>query len=231
MAVHAAAPNGTCRAARHRVESPIAAPWHLVERATQTTPGAATHWSTRKRGAVLGVAASTVMCHWQAHGLKPHIVRGRKISRDPQFVQKPEDIVGLSLSPPQHAIVLNRDEKSHVQAPDRTQPGLPLKKWRAQIMTHDYKRHGTTTRFEALNVLDGQVIGQCPQRTPCRMAEVLAPDRPPNAQGQGAESDRRQRRHPQAPGGAGVAGKASALAPALHAHLGVLAQGGRAMLP
>ena len=136
----------------------------LVELTTQTTPEAATHWSTRKMGEVLGVSASTVMRHWQAHGLKPHIVRGFKVSRDPKFVQKLEDIVGLYMSPPEHALVLCCDEKSQVQALDRTQPGLPLKKGRAQTMTHDYKRHGTTTLFAALNVLDGQVIGQCLQR-------------------------------------------------------------------
>ena len=136
----------------------------LVELTTQTTPEAATHWSTRKMGAALGVSASTVMRHWQAHGLKPHIVRGFKVSRDPKFVEKLEDIVGLYMSPPEHALVLCCDEKSQVQALDRTQPGLPLKKGRAATMTHDYKRCGTTTLFAALNVLDGQVIGQCQQR-------------------------------------------------------------------
>ena len=136
----------------------------LVELTTQSTPKAATHWSTRTMGAVLGVSASTVMRHWQAHGLKPHLVRGFKVSRDPQFVEKLEDIVGLYMSPPEHALVLCCDEKSQVQALDRTQPGLPLKKGRAQTMTHDYKRHGTTTLFAALNVLDGKVIGQCQQR-------------------------------------------------------------------
>lgn len=136
----------------------------LVELTTQTTPEAATHWSTRTMGAALGVSASTVMRHWQAHGLKPHIVRGFKVSRDPQFIEKLEDIVGLYMSPPEHALVLCCDEKSQVQALDRTQPGLPLKKGRAATMTHDYKRNGTTTLFAALNVLDGQVIGQCQQR-------------------------------------------------------------------
>ncbi len=135
----------------------------LVELTTQTKPEAATHWSTRKMGAQLGVSASTVMRHWQAHGLKPHIVRGFKVSRDPQFVHKLEDIVGLYMSPPEHALVLCCDEKSQVQALDRTQPGLPMKKGRAATMTHDYKRNGTTTLFAALNVLDGQVIGQCQQ--------------------------------------------------------------------
>jgi transposase len=136
----------------------------LVALTTQSTPKAATHWSTRTMGAVLGVSASTVMRHWQAHGLKPHLVRGFKVSRDPQFVEKLEDIVGLYMSPPEHALVLCCDEKSQVQALDRTPPGLPLKKGRAQTMTHDYKRHGTTTLFAALNVLDGKVIGQCQQR-------------------------------------------------------------------
>ena len=136
----------------------------LVELTTQSKPKAATHWSTRTMGQALGVSASTVMRHWQAHGLKPHIVRGFKVSRDPQFVEKLEDIVGLYMSPPEHALVLCVDEKSQVQALDRTQPGLPLKKGRAATMTHDYKRNGTTTLFAALNVLDGQVIGQCQQR-------------------------------------------------------------------
>jgi len=136
----------------------------LVELTTQTTPTAATHWSTRKMAAELGVSASTVMRHWHAHGLKPHIVRGFKVSRDPKFVEKLEDIVGLYMSPPEHALVLCCDEKSQVQALDRTQPGLPLKKGRAATLTHDYKRNGTTTLFAALNVLDGQVIGQCQQQ-------------------------------------------------------------------
>lgn len=139
----------------------------LVELTTQTQPEAATHWSTRKMGQILGVASSTVMRHWHAHGLKPHLVGGFKVSRDPKFAEKLEDIVGLyitPITPPEHALVLCCDEKSQVQALERTQPGLPLKKGRAQTMTHDYKRHGTTTLFAALNVLNGQVIGQCQQR-------------------------------------------------------------------
>jgi transposase len=136
----------------------------LVELTTQARPAAAMHWSTRLMAAELGVSASTVMRHWHAHGLKPHGVRGFKVSRDPQFVDKLEDIVGLYMSPPEHALVLCCDEKSQVQALDRTQPGLPLKKGRAETMTHDYKRCGTTTLFAALNVLDGRVIGQCQQR-------------------------------------------------------------------
>jgi transposase len=136
----------------------------LADLTTQTKPEAATHWSTRKMAAQLGVHSTTILRHWQALGLKPHIVRGFKVSRDPKFVEKLEDIVGLYMSPPEHALVLCCDEKSQVQALDRTQPGLPKKKGRAQTMTHDYKRNGTTTLFAALNVLDGQVIGQCQQR-------------------------------------------------------------------
>lgn len=96
--------------------------------------------------------------------MKPHLVRGFKVSRDPKFVEKLEDIVGLYLSPPEHALVLCVDEKSQVQALDRTQPGLPLKKGRAATMTHDYKRNGTTTLFAALNLLNGEVMGQCQAR-------------------------------------------------------------------
>ncbi len=136
----------------------------LVELTTQSKPEAATHWSTRTMATELGVSAASVSRHWRKNGLKPHLVRGFKVSRDPKFVEKLEDIVGLYMSPPEHTLVLCVDEKSQVQALDRTQPGLPLKKGRAATMTHDYKRNGTTTLFAALNVLDGQVIGQCQQR-------------------------------------------------------------------
>ena len=98
---------------------------------------------------------------WRAHGLKPHRVRSFKLSNDPQFAEKLEEIVGLYLNPPEHALVLSLDEKSQIQALDRTQPGLPLKKGQGQTMTHDYKRHGTTTLFAALNTLNGRVIGTC----------------------------------------------------------------------
>src|SRR5471030_1721801 len=136
----------------------------IVRLTTQTTPEAATHWSTRTLARKAGVSDTTVLRIWQANGLKPHLVESFKVSRDPKFAEKLEDIVGLYMSPPEHALVLCCDEKSQVQALDRTQPGLPLKKGRAATMTHDYKRNGTTTLFAALNVLDGQVIGQCQQR-------------------------------------------------------------------
>jgi transposase len=136
----------------------------LVALTTESKPKAATHWSTRTMATELGVSAASISRHWRAKGLKPHLVRGFKVSRDPKFVEKLEDIVGLYLAPPEHAIVLCCDEKSQVQALDRTQPGLPLKKGRAATMTHDYKRNGTTTLFAALNVVNGKVISQCQQR-------------------------------------------------------------------
>ena len=112
----------------------------------------------------LGISAASVSRHWRVNGLKPHLVRGFKVSRDPKFVEKLEDIVGLYMSPPVHALVLCCDEKSHVQALNRTQPGLPMKKGRAATMTHDSKRNGTTTLFAALNLLGAQLIAQCQQR-------------------------------------------------------------------
>jgi transposase len=136
----------------------------IVHMTTQTTPEGATHWSSRKLAAQLGISDTTVLKVWHAYGLKPHLSQTFKVSRDPKFAQKLEDIVGLYLSPPEHALVLCCDEKSQIQALDRTQPGLPLKPGRAATMTHDYKRNGTTTLFAALNVLDGQVIAQCQQR-------------------------------------------------------------------
>jgi transposase len=136
----------------------------LVRLTTQSTPEGATHWSTRRLAAKVGISDSSVLRIWRANGLKPHLVETFKVSRDPHFVEKLEDIVGLYLSPPEHALVLCCDEKSQVQALDRTQPGLPLKKGRAGTLTHDYKRHGTTTLFAALNTLDGSVIARCNNR-------------------------------------------------------------------
>ena len=133
----------------------------IVRKTTQKTPPHATHWSTRSMARAAGVSEATVRRIWRAHGLKPHRVRSFKLSNDPQFAEKLEAIVGLYLNPPEHALVLSLDEKSQIQALDRTQPGLPLQRGRGQTMTHDYKRHGTTTLFAALNPLDGQVIGTC----------------------------------------------------------------------
>src|SRR5213593_2551836 len=133
----------------------------VVTMTTRQQPTNATHWSTRTMAAAVGISEASVRRIWRAHGLKPHRVETFKISNDPQFAEKLEEIVGLYLDPPEHALVLCADEKSQIQALDRTQPGLPLKKGQGQTMTHDYKRHGTTTLFAALNTLNGRVIGTC----------------------------------------------------------------------
>ena len=133
----------------------------IVALTTQQRPDNATHWSTRSMAAAAGVSEASVRRIWQAHGLKPHRVASFKVSNDKHFTEKLEDIVGLYLDPPEHALVFCCDEKSQIQALDRTQPGLPLKRGRCQTMTHDYKRNGVTTLFAALNTLDGSVIGQC----------------------------------------------------------------------
>jgi transposase len=126
-------------------------------------PGETTHWTADAMAGLVGVSVSSVQRIWRSHGLQPHRMRQFKLSNDPKFAAKVRDIVGLYVDPPAHAIVLSVDEKSQIQALDRTQPGLPMKKGRAGTMTHDYKRHGTTTLFAALNVVDGSVIGRCMQ--------------------------------------------------------------------
>jgi transposase len=133
----------------------------IVEATLHTTPPDATQWSVRTMAKAQGVSPATVARIWDAHGLKPHRVKTFKLSKDKQFVEKLTDVVGLYLNPPDKAIVLSVDEKSQIQALDRTQPGLPMKKGRCGTMTHDYKRNGTTCLFAALNVLDGTVIGSC----------------------------------------------------------------------
>ena len=127
-------------------------------------PGETTHWTAAAMAAACAISVSSVHRIWRSHGLRPHQVRQFKLSNDPQFAAKVRAIVGLYVAPPAHAVVLSVDEKSQIQALDRTQPGLPLKKGRCGTMTHDYKRNGTTTLFAALNVLDGSVIGRCMQR-------------------------------------------------------------------
>ena len=133
----------------------------VVNRTLHEKPTNATHWSTRTLAVEVGLSPASIQRIWKAHGLKPHLVHTFKLSRDPLFVEKLQDVVGLYLNPPEHALVLSVDEKSQIQALDRTQPGLPMKNGRAGSMTHDYKRNGTTTLFAALNTLDGSVIGQC----------------------------------------------------------------------
>ena len=136
----------------------------VVEMTLHRKPANATHWSTRTMATATGISEASVRRIWGAHGLKPHLTRTFKLSRDPEFTEKLEDIVGLYLNPPEHAIVLCADEKSQIQALDRTQPGLPMKKGRCGTMTHDYKRYGTATLFAAINALQGQVISMCDDR-------------------------------------------------------------------
>jgi len=134
----------------------------VVRQTTQEKPGGATtHWSTRSLAPVVGLSHTQIHRIWRAHGLKPHQQKVFKLSTDPKFVEKLTDVVGLYLNPPEKAVVFSIDEKTQVQALDRTQPGLPMKKGRAGTMTHDYKRHGTTTLFAALNVAEGEVIAEC----------------------------------------------------------------------
>jgi len=143
-------------------------PETIVERVVELTrrgpPGEATHWTGRAMAKAVGISLGAVQGIWKAHGLVPHRVRTFKLSKGPEFIAKLRDVVGLYMHPPAHAIVLSVDEKSQIQALDRTQPGLPVKEGRPATMTHDYVRHGTTTLFAALNILDGTVVGRCVQR-------------------------------------------------------------------
>ena len=133
----------------------------VVAKTLQETPKGMSHWSCQTMAQATGLSKNSIQRIWNAHGLKPHLVETFKLSNDPHFIEKLRDVVGLYLNPPENALVFCVDEKSQIQALDRTQPGLPMKKGRAGTMTHDYKRHGTTTLFAALDVLKGEVIGQC----------------------------------------------------------------------
>ncbi len=136
----------------------------IIHVTTQQTPAHATHWSTRSLAEELGVSQSMVHRVWKANGLKPHLIKTFKVSNDPQFEEKLRDVVGLYLNPPENALVLSADEKTSIQALDRTQPGLPLVKGRCGTMTHDYKRNGTTTLFAAIELGHGEVIATCMKR-------------------------------------------------------------------
>jgi Homeodomain-like domain len=136
----------------------------VVELTCAEPPGEATHWTGRAMAKTAAISLRSVQRIWAAHQLQPHRIRTLKRSRDPDFAAKLKAIVGLYVDPPRHAVVLSVDEKSQIQALDRTQPGLLMKRGRAGTMTHDYKRHGTTTLFAVLNVLEGTVIGQCMAR-------------------------------------------------------------------
>ncbi len=136
----------------------------ILKKTVQETPAHATHWSTRTLAKELRISHSLVQRVWKANDLKPHLVRRFKLSNDPHFEDKLRDVIGLYLNPPEHALVLSVDEKSQIQALDRTQPSLPLYKGRLGTLTHDYKRHGTTTLFAALELAEGRVIGTCMPR-------------------------------------------------------------------
>jgi len=136
----------------------------VVGKTLHEKPSNATHWSRSSMAKATGLSDSTIGRIWKAHGLKPHLINTFKLSNDKNFVEKLEDIVGLYLSPPEHAVVFSCDEKSQIQALDRTQPGLPIKKGRCGTMTHDYKRNGTTSLFAALNIANGKVIGTCMEK-------------------------------------------------------------------
>ncbi|MBF0563467.1 MAG: IS630 family transposase [Alphaproteobacteria bacterium] len=141
---------------------------------TGEPPGQVTHWTAAAVAKLIGVSISSVHRIWRAYGLQPHRWRQFKLSNDPYFAAKVRDVVGLYMNPPAHAVVVSIDEKSQIQALDRTQPGLPLKPGRCGTMTHDYKRNGTTTLFAALNILDGTVIGRCmPKHTHLEFIKFL----------------------------------------------------------
>ena len=146
-----------------RVRTPLAVKAKVVAMTCAQPPGEVTHWTGRAIAAATELSLSTIQRIWREHHLQPHRLRTFKRSKDPAFAAKVEDVVGLYMHPPAHAVVLSIDEKSQIQALDRTQPGLPTKPGKCGTMTHDYKRHGTTTLFAALNVLDGEVIGRCMQ--------------------------------------------------------------------
>ncbi len=162
-----AGPPGLTEVRKGRGRRPSISPkkvQQIVEATLHTKPKEATHWSCRTMAQQHGVSAATVQRIWEAHGLQPHRVRRFKLSRDPQFLQKLTDVVGLYMNPPDKALVVCVDEKSQIQALDRSQPGLPMKPGRCGTMTHDYKRHGTTPLFAALNVLEGTVVADCMPR-------------------------------------------------------------------
>ena len=194
-------------------------------------PGETTHWTAAAMAGLVRISVSSVQRIWRSHGLQPHRVRQFKLSRDPEFIPKLRDIVGLYIDPPAHAMVLSVDEKSQIQALDRTQPGLPIKPGRCGTMTHDYKRNGTTTLFAALDVLDGKVIGRCMQRHRhqefIRFLNAIEAEVPV---GKIHSRDPRQLRPAQTSQDAGLAQPAPALCVPLHADLGLLAQRRRGLL-
>ena len=203
----------------------------VIRKTTRERPTSATHWSTRTLAAELGISPASVRRIWKRHGLKPHLVRTFKVSSDPHFAEKLEDIVGLYLNPPANALVFSVDEKSQIQALDRTQPGLPIKKGRAGTMTHDYKRHGTTTLFAALCTLTGHVLSTCMPRHRhqewIRFLNLINREGP---HGPRRAPHLRQLRHPHPRPGDAVAQQAPSLSCPLHAHQCLLVEHGGAVL-
>ena len=203
----------------------------VIEATTQTTPNDATHWSCRSMARHLNTTHSFVNRVWRAHGLKPHLIRTFKLSNDPRFEEKLRDVVGLYLDPPHNAAVFSFDEKSQIQALDRTQPGLPMKKGRCATMTHDYKRHGTTTLFAALNMATGEVIGKTYRKhRHQRGVEVSARGREDRTQRTRDSHRLGQLRDAQTREGARMDRTQEAHLPPLHPDQRVLGQFGRAVL-
>jgi hypothetical protein len=203
----------------------------IVDATLQTKPAGMTHWSCRTMAQSQGVSKSTVNNIWRAHNLQPHRTKTFKLSRDPKFLEKMTDVIGLYLNPPQQAIVLCVDEKSQIQALDRTQPGLPIKKGRCGTMTHDYKRNGTTTLFAALETLEGKVVGECHARH--RHQEFLKFLRRLNTEFPGdipLHLIMEQLRDAQACEGKGMAEAQSPLRVSLRPHQFQLDESGRAMV-
>jgi len=194
-------------------------------------PGEVTHWTGRAVAERVGLALRTIQRIWRAHRVEPHRVRTFKRSNDPAFAEKAEDIVGLYMSPPAHAVVLSIDEKSQIQALSRTRPGTPVRPGRPATMTHDYKRHGTTTLFAALNVLDGTVLGRCMQRHRHQeFIRFLKRRRGGRPGRQDRARDLGQLCCPQAPEGARLALAPSPLGIPFHADLGLVAERRRRLL-
>ena len=203
----------------------------VVERTLSATPADATHWSLRSMARESGLSHTTIWRIWGAFGLQPHRSETFKLSSDPHFVDKVRDIIGLYLSPPDRALVLCVDEKSQIQALDRTQPVLPMLPGMPERRTHDYKRHGTTSLFAALDVATGSRHRQVLQAPPGQgVSRLPEGDRPARPRGAGHPHRHGQLRHPQDGGGQGVAGAAVALACPLYADVGVVDQSGRTLV-
>ena len=213
-------------------KAPIAADTvaRVVAMTCATPPHEATHWTGRAMAKAVGISLRSVQRIWDAHKLQPHRLRTFKRSRDPEFATKLVDIVGLYVDPPEHAVVLSIDEKSQIQALDRTQPGRPLKPGRCATMTHDYKRHGTTTLFAALNLLDGTVIGRCMQRHRHEEFIRFLKCRARRSRRKTDRSRRRQRRDPQTSKGEGLACASPALDISFYADIRILVERGRDLL-